>query len=511
MKNAPKLFVEANHAKKFWRSHLLRVSGLWKCTLAGCPLIPYLESDKPLHITPSLISSRAHQLNDAAASFISRHLGIVSIISCKFLFHFSPQGLFDCSISHEGFALFEKAYHSAFSIVNNAEKAYVAAKAVVESKSVSVGSETWKTYESKPLDLKSFAPNPHLAGQGKIVLKMKKRAREASESDVSADLDLVVADEGSIEFVGCQMSKLLCTKKKRSKHSRLHTPLALELQTIFEKVEEGVVSSQVVDLDLAQVQMPVQASATLQQMWVLLAVLSDSIFLFLSHLLIFESLPPIAPSSSPIPPPTIRQPINYENEDHTSFLNTFEISTIKERAKRAAKETKKQTGSISLGLQIGGVSIFHQDGHKLTEQDSMSDPSVMGVVLPALLTEQYRRQVASLYFELKKYIIIAMSSLVEAFNLFRETFASELDSALSAQRLEYEKKILNQRSQHARSALIVSADQFANMPLLPHKFNVSNLLTEVLLDSQKTLKDLRSASVEAQASLLQDSTTRRSA
>lgn len=161
----------------------------------------YLESDKPLLITPSLISSRAQRLNDAAAFFTLGHLGVVSIISCKFLFHFSPQGLFDCSISHEGFALVEKAYHSTYSIVNNVEKPSVAAKVVSESKSVSVGSETGKTSESKPLDHKSSAPNPPLAGHGKIILKMKKR--EASKSDVSTDLDPVVADEGSTDFVGC--------------------------------------------------------------------------------------------------------------------------------------------------------------------------------------------------------------------------------------------------------------------------------------------------------------------
>lgn len=82
-------------------------------------------------------------------------------------------------------------------------------------------------------------------------------------------------------------------------------------------------------------------------------------------------------------------------------MNPFEISTIKERAKKVAEEKKKQTGSTSLGPQIGGVSIFHQDGHELTEQDSMSDPSIMGVVLvlPALLTEQDRIQAASLSFE----------------------------------------------------------------------------------------------------------------
>lgn len=69
-------------------------------------------------------------------------------------------------------------------------------------------------------------------------------------------------------------------------------------------------------------------------------------------------------------------------------MNPSEISAIKEHAKKAAEEKKKQVGSTSLGLQIRGVSIFHQDGHELTEMDSISDPSVMGVVLPALLTEQ---------------------------------------------------------------------------------------------------------------------------
>lgn len=100
---------------------------------------------------------------------------------------------------------------------------------VAESKPIPVGSEMGKTYEFKPSDPKSSSLNPPLAGQGKIFLKMKKRANETSESDVSADSNPIIIDDGSADFVGNQMSKLLCTKKKRNKRSKLHTPFTLEL------------------------------------------------------------------------------------------------------------------------------------------------------------------------------------------------------------------------------------------------------------------------------------------
>lgn len=51
-----------------------------------------------------------------------------------------------------------------------------------------------------------------------------------------------------------------------------------------------------------------------------------------------------------------------------------------------------------------------------------------------------------------------------------------------------------QNVQDLMRALDVSADQLSNLPLLLYKSNPSCLPTEVLLDSQKTFKELRFAS-----------------
>lgn len=54
--------------------------------------------------------------------------------------------------------------------------------------------------------------------------------------------------------------------------------------------------------------------------------------------------------------------------------------------------------------------------------------------------------------------------------------------------------------QNLMKALDMSIDQFSNLPLLPHKVNLSDFPAEIFLDSQKISKDLHSASAEASSS-----------
>ncbi|GMN60689.1 hypothetical protein TIFTF001_029767 [Ficus carica] len=342
-----------------------------------------------------------------------------------------------------------------------------------------------KTSKSKPSDPKSSSLNLPLARQGKIVLKMKKHTRETSKNDISADSNPVVVDDESTDFVGSQMSKLLRTKKKRNKHSKLHTPLAPELQTIFEGVEEGVVSSTGSPSDStssipksfdpsvgAQRQSLDLSAQTISPTKAVSPVLADPptpsvpstrtnpptssvpsmettpaypirfpLPFFDNPTLpdpipysqpIYECPPSIASGLSSIPHPTFRQPINSKNEDWTSYLNPSEISTIKELAKRAAEEKNKQA-----------------------EQDSMSDPSVMGVCYQLLASTDAENSASEILLENMRQAFrqtdSSLCSQVEAFNLFRDTSTSELDSAFSTQRLEYKKKILDQLSQHTKS------------------------------------------------------------
>lgn len=101
---------------------------------------------------------------------------------------------------------------------------------------------------------------------------------------------------------------------------------------------------------------------------------------------------------------------DFKNEDWTYFFNPVEIAAIRKRAKAAA-EKEKQPEATNLGLRIIGVSICHPEGRNLTEQDSSGDPAIMGIVLPALLTEQDRSQAVSLSSQRKRDLIISMASM----------------------------------------------------------------------------------------------------